>query len=82
MRDRIYTKTCTGNTSAAPVWHVETSHQSQKGIAVVKEMSVNVLGFVLSNLITLGCSGINTEAQWRFPLGAPPSKRSNLCPFR
>jgi len=59
-----------GNTSAAPVWHVETSHQSQKGIAVVKEMSVNVLGFVISNFITLGCSGITTEAQWRFPLGA------------
>jgi MFS family permease len=62
---------CTGNTSAAPVWHVETSHQSQKGIAVVKEMSVNVLGFVLSNFITLGCSGIASEAQWRFPLGSP-----------
>jgi len=59
-----------GNTAAAPVWHVETSHQSQKGIAVVKEMSVNVLGFVISNFITLGCSGITTEAQWRFPLGA------------
>jgi hypothetical protein len=49
---------------------VETSHQSQKGIAVVKEMSVNVLGFVISNFITLGCSGIASEAQWRFPLGA------------
>ena len=59
-----------GNTAAAPVWHVETSHQSQKGIAVVKEMSVNVLGFVISNFITLGCSGITSEAQWRFPLGA------------
>lgn len=51
------------------MWHVETSHASQKGIAVVKEMSVNVLGFVISNFITLGCSGISTEAQWRFPLG-------------
>ncbi|KAL1586451.1 hypothetical protein WHR41_05233 [Cladosporium halotolerans] len=58
-----------GNTSSAPVWHVETSHQSQKGIAVVKEMSVNVLGFVISNFITLFCSAITTEAQWRFPLG-------------
>lgn len=48
---------------------METSHQSQKGVAVVKEMSVNVLGFVISNFITLGCSGITTEAQWRFPLG-------------
>jgi hypothetical protein len=57
-----------GNTAAAPVWHVETSHQSEKGKAVVKEMSVNVLGFCLSNFITLGCSGITTEAQWRLPL--------------
>jgi hypothetical protein len=30
---------------------------------------VNVLGFVISNFITLGCSGIKTEAQWRMPLG-------------
>ena len=58
-----------GNTATAPVWHVETSHLSQKGQAVVKEMVVNVLGFVLSNFITLAFSGIKTEAQWRFPLG-------------
>jgi MFS family permease len=58
-----------GNTATAPVWHVETSHQSAKGKAVVKEMAVNVLGFVISNLITLAFSGLMTEAQWRFPLG-------------
>ena len=58
-----------GNTATAPVWHVETSHPSAKGQAVVKEMVVNVLGFVVSNVITLAFSGITTEAQWRFPLG-------------
>jgi MFS family permease len=58
-----------GNTATAPVWHVETSHHSAKGSAVVKEMAVNVLGFVLSNFITLAFSGLMTEAQWRFPLG-------------
>lgn len=58
-----------GNTATAPVWHVETSHQSAKGKAVVKEMVVNVFGFVVSNLITLAFSPIDTEAQWRFPLG-------------
>ena len=58
-----------GNTATAPVWHVETSHQSAKGQAVVKEMVVNVLGFVVSNVITLAFSRITTEAQWRFPLG-------------
>ncbi|KAK5136777.1 hypothetical protein LTR08_002073 [Meristemomyces frigidus] len=58
-----------GNTATAPVWHVETSHQSAKGKAVVKEMAVNVLGFVLSNFVTLAFSGVMTEAQWRFPLG-------------
>lgn len=58
-----------GNTATAPVWHVETSHQSAKGKAVVKEMAVNVFGFVISNFITLAFSGVVTEAQWRFPLG-------------
>ena len=58
-----------GNTATAPVWHVETSHQSNKGKAVVKEMTVNVLGFVISNVITLAFSGIDTQIQWRFPLG-------------
>ncbi|KAH9827786.1 transporter-domain-containing protein [Teratosphaeria destructans] len=58
-----------GNTATAPVWHVETSHQSAKGKAVVQEMAVNVLGFVMSNVITLAFSGLVTEAQWRFPLG-------------
>lgn len=58
-----------GNTATAPVWHVETSHQDAKGKAVVKEMVVNVGGFVLSNIITLAFSAIRTEAQWRFPLG-------------
>ena len=32
-------------------------------------MSVNVLGFVFSNFITLACSSLMTETQWRFPLG-------------
>ena len=57
------------NTATAPVWHVEASTQEEKGKAVVKEMVVNVLGLVASNVITLGCSRIGTEAQWRFPLG-------------
>ncbi|KAF2726186.1 general substrate transporter [Polychaeton citri CBS 116435] len=58
-----------GNTATAPVWHVETSHSSSKGMAVVKEMAVNVLGFVISNLVTLAFSSLMTETQWRFPLG-------------
>ncbi|KAI7362340.1 general substrate transporter [Hortaea werneckii] len=58
-----------GNTATAPVWHVETSHASVKGKAVVQEMAVNVLGFVISNFVTLAFSGLSTEAQWRFPLG-------------
>ena len=58
-----------GNTATAPVWHVETSHGDAKGKAVVKEMVVNVFGFVISNIITLAFSKMSTEAQWRFPLG-------------
>lgn len=58
-----------GNTATAPVWHVETAHHEAKGMAVVKEMAVNVLGFVLASFITLACSPMMTEAQWRFPLG-------------
>lgn len=58
-----------GNTATAPVWHVECSKSEEKGRAVVKEMTVNVGGFVMSNIITLVFSGTTTEAQWRFPLG-------------
>ena len=58
-----------GKTATAPVWHVETSHGSAKGKAVVKEMVVNVFGFVVSNIITLAFSRMTTEVQWRFPLG-------------
>lgn len=58
-----------GNTATAPVWHVETSVQSAKGKAVVKEMVVNVLGFILANVMTLMFSGMTTEAQFRLPLG-------------
>ena len=58
-----------GNTATAPVWHVETSYDHAKGKAVVKEMVVNVFGFVVSNVITLAFSRLTTEAQWRFPLG-------------
>lgn len=58
-----------GNTSTAPVWHVETSVQSEKGKAVVKEMVVNVVGFILANITTLAFSGMTTEGQWRLPLG-------------
>lgn len=32
-------------------------------------MTVNILGFVISNFVTLAFSGLMTEAQWRFPLG-------------
>lgn len=32
-------------------------------------MAVNVLGFVISNFITLAFSGFTTQLQWRFPLG-------------
>jgi MFS family permease len=58
-----------GNTATAPVWHVECSKAEEKGRAVVKEMTVNVGGFVLSNVITLVFSGSKTDMQWRFPLG-------------
>ncbi|KAI0469695.1 general substrate transporter [Xylariaceae sp. FL0804] len=58
-----------GNTATAPVWHVETAHHSAKGMAVVKEMAVNILGFAIASFITLACSPLMTGAQWRFPLG-------------
>ncbi|KAH7125711.1 hypothetical protein B0J11DRAFT_568449 [Dendryphion nanum] len=58
-----------GNTATAPVWHVECSKSEEKGRAVVKEMTVNVGGFVMSNVITLIFSASQTDFQWRFPLG-------------
>ena len=61
---------------------METSHLSAKGSAVVKEMAVNVFGFVISNFITLAFSGFMTEAQWRFPLVSTQSTRPRYQEFR
>lgn len=58
-----------GNTATAPVWHVETAAPAAKGQAVVKDMTLNVLGFVIANVITLACSDWTSDSQWRFPLG-------------
>jgi MFS family permease len=74
MASGILVQTCAQNmqhllTATAPVWHVETSHAEAKGKAVVKEMVVNVFGFVVSNIVTLLFSHSTSEAQWRFPLG-------------
>ena len=56
------------NTATAPVYHSECSDAHDRGRAVVMEMFVNVLGFVISNWVTLAFSPLRNNLQWRIPL--------------
>jgi MFS family permease len=58
-----------GNTATAPVWHMETTTAEFKSKAVTLDMTANVVGYVVSNIITLSFSHIGSDAQWRLPLG-------------
>lgn len=56
------------NTATAPVYHSEVSEAHDRGKAVVMEMFINVLGFVISNWTTLVFSPVRSNLQWRIPL--------------
>ncbi|KAI1638136.1 general substrate transporter [Biscogniauxia mediterranea] len=56
------------NTATAPVWQTETSKVHNRGKLVVFEMSMNILGFMLSNWINFGMSFVGGSVGWRFPL--------------
>ncbi|CCG81390.1 Hexose carrier protein [Taphrina deformans PYCC 5710] len=56
------------NTATAPVYHSEVSEAHDRGKAVVLEMFINVLGFVISNWTTLVFSSVRSNLQWRIPL--------------
>lgn len=56
------------NTATAPVYHSEVSEAHDRGKAVVMEMFINVLGFVISNWTTLVFSPVSSNLQWRIPL--------------
>lgn len=56
------------NTATAPVYHSEVSEAHDRGKAVVMEMFINVVGFVISNWTTLVFSPVRSNLQWRVPL--------------
>lgn len=56
------------NTATAPVYHSEVSEAHDRGRAVVMEMFINVLGFVIANWTTLVFSPVRSNLQWRIPL--------------
>jgi hypothetical protein len=50
-----------GNTATVPVWHANAVRARSRERVVVKEMTGNVGGFVMSNAITLVFSGSSLE---------------------
>ncbi|BFZ53530.1 hypothetical protein PYCC9005_000555 [Savitreella phatthalungensis] len=55
------------NTATAPVYHAEVSEAHDRGKAVVMEMFINVVGFVISNWTTLAFAAVPNNMQWRIP---------------
>jgi hypothetical protein len=56
------------NTATAPVWQTETSKVHNRGFLVVFEMSMNIVGYSLSNWVNYGMSFVGGSIAWRFPL--------------
>lgn len=56
------------NTSTAGVWQSETAKVSSRGKLIIIQMASCILGFSLSNWLTLGFSFAPGSVSWRFPL--------------
>lgn len=56
------------NTSTAGVWQSETAKTSSRGKLIIIQMANCILGFSISNWLTLGFSFVPGSASWRFPL--------------
>ncbi|KAE8143440.1 general substrate transporter [Aspergillus pseudotamarii] len=55
------------NTATVPVYHAETSLSASRGRAVIGELFVNNVGWLVAQFLTLGFSFINSGIQWRIP---------------
>lgn len=56
------------NTATAGVWQAETSKMNSRGKLVIIQMANCIVGFSLSNWLTLGFSFFDGSVAWRFPL--------------
>lgn len=52
------------NTSASPAYHAETSRSQSRGRAVIGELFVLDVGWLVAQFVTLGFSFINNGLQW------------------
>ncbi|KAL3454977.1 general substrate transporter [Aspergillus heterothallicus] len=55
------------NTATVPVYHAETSLSTSRGRAVVGELFVNNVGWLMAQFLTLGFSFTSGGVQWRVP---------------
>jgi len=56
------------NTATAGVWQSETAKPRSRGKLIILQMACCILGFSLSNWLTLGFSFAPGSVSWRFPL--------------
>ena len=56
------------NTSTAGVWQSETAKVASRGKLITIQMGSCILGFSISNWLTLGFSFAPGSVSWRFPL--------------
>ena len=57
------------NTTAIPIWQVETAKPSHRGALIVFQLVTNIFGISLTNWMNYGFSYLpNSEVSWRFPL--------------
>ncbi|KAK9473729.1 MFS sugar transporter [Dipodascopsis tothii] len=56
------------NTSTAGIYQSETVKSQDRGKLVILQMANCIMGFALSNWMTLGLSYVRGSASWRFPL--------------
>lgn len=56
------------NTATAGVWQSETSKMRSRGKLIIIQMANCIVGFAISNWLTLGFSFAPGSVSWRFPL--------------
>ena len=57
------------NTTAIPMWQVETSKQHHRGRLVIMELVLNIFGIAVTSWMNYGFTFLpNNSVSWRFPL--------------
>ncbi|KAH8887133.1 general substrate transporter [Thozetella sp. PMI_491] len=57
------------NTTAIPMWQVETSKKHHRGRLIILELVLNILGIVITSWMNFGFTfGPDSSVTWRFPV--------------